>query len=430
MWRKHPIARLIMGLAVVLVVSITLGAAVFFWSDFWQDGREAPLQIEGTVKSINLHPPSTMPGHFKLVTDSGESYDFDLKSGLLRQMNYYLQSGGIDHTQVAVTFSPHMHNVYSVKVAGVTNPLVQDTYKPGQAFQDWQNLPLYLMSGILLIGIAALIYTGLALADWLWPLQRLQGALVARIERAEARSEGFSIVVRPWNNIRPGKQSQFELDQTNFLATDGVDFIEVTYTRFFHFVRHLRPLSLEELPSSARDALVGLSAEGLRLSYFPGWRLRVFLYADGIFSLGLFGVAGIILLNYLPEWSNPQQIEPPQWLLFPLIAMLAIVGGIYLLLRFTRKMQDIKAPKRVTTGPVLSKWRVTGTSNDNRRLIVVADGGLAAGEQGVRKFDLSPALFDQLRVGDIVEIEHTPRLRYICRLEVKGHQELSRSFQV
>jgi len=67
---------------------------------------------------------------------------------------------------------------------------------------------------------------------------------------------------------------------------------------------------------------------------------------------------------------------------------------------------------------------------ENRDSAIEADGGLAAGEQAVRKFDLSPALFDQLRVGDIVEIEHTPRLRYICRLEVKGHQELSRSFQV
>jgi hypothetical protein len=123
-------------------------------------------------------------------------------------------------------------------------------------------------------------------------------------------------------------------------------------------------------------------------------------------------------------------MDPSQWFLLLVITMLSLTMASYLFLRFRRKQQDIKGPKRLTVGPVLSKWRVTGTSNDNRRLIVVADGGLSAGEQGVRKFDLSPALYDRLQVGDIVEIEHTPRLRFICRLEVKGHQELTGSYPV
>jgi len=95
---------------------------------------------------------------------------------------------------------------------------------------------------------------------------------------------------------------------------------------------------------------------------------------------------------------------------------------------FLRKLGDLRAPKKLTIGPVLSKWRVTGVTNDMRRQIVVADGGLQAGGEGVRKFDINSFLYDEIRVGDIVEIEHSPRLRYIFRLEVTGHQELPKSF--
>ncbi len=427
MWRKHPIARLIIGLAVVLAVLGTLGAAFILGADYWQDGQQAPQRLEGTVISITRQPPSTLPGRFKLSVGS-EIYDFELKNGLLRRLDYQLQSSGPTRP-VTVTFSPRVRNIYSIQVSG-GDPLIQDIYDPTQSIQSWQRLPFYALIIIAIFGLAALGYAILALLDWLLPLQRMQGALVARIERAEVRNDGFSIIVRPWNSSRPGKQLQFELRQTAFLATDSVDFVEVAYTRLFRFVRNIKAIPLTDLPSQGRETLLGLSAEGLRFSYSPGWRLRVFLYADGLLALGLFAVSILILLNYVPEWTNPQRIEPPQWLLLPLISILSAVVGVYLLLRFFRKVQDVNAPKRVAVGPVLSKWRVTGTSNDNRRLIVVADGGLAAGEQGIRKFDLSPALFDQLRVGDIVEIEHTPRLRYICRLEVKGHQELTPSYQI
>jgi hypothetical protein len=431
MWRKHPIARLIIGLAVAMIASGVVAAALFLWTDFWLDGQEAPRQVEGTVKSISRHLPSATPGHFILTTASGETYEFDLRSSLLRQLDSLLiNSEQGSSTLVTVTFSPRLQNIYDIKINGIPQPLVQDVYRPDQIFQDWQSLALYGLIAVALIGVAALFYVVLTLLDWFWSIQHLQGALVARIERAEIRSEDFSIIVRPWQSSTLGKQVQLELNQSDFLATDGCDFVEVTYTRFFHYVRQLRPLTIEDLPPQTRAALLNISSEGMRLSYFPGWRLRVFLYADGVLALLLLGLATVILFNYLPEWANPQHLEPPQWLFLPIIMMFSIIIGAYFLLRFRRKLQDLKAPKRVTAGPVLSKWRVTGTSNDNRRLIVVADGGLAAGEQGVRKFDLSPALFDQLRVGDIVEIEHTPRLRYICRLEVKGHQELTRSYQV
>ncbi len=415
----------------VLAVIGTVGAALVIGADFWEDGGLPPIQVEGSVRSINRNPPSTIPGSFKLVTSAGETYDFtNIKNNLLRRLEFELQKSNIDRSKVIVTFSPHLRNVYTIQVADSNNLIIQDVYEPGQNFQPWQRFQVYIMGGLILIGLLALVYVIMALFDWFWPLQRMQGVLVARIERAEARSEGFSIVVRPWDQLRPGRQTQFELGQPDFLTTDGVDYIEVFYTRVFRFVRQVRPISIEELPSEARSALRGLSAEGLRLSYAPGWRLRAFLYSDGLLALFLFGVTGFILLSFLPDWNNPQAIEPPQRLLLPMIAMFSSIGAVYLLFRFSRKLQDVKAPKRVTVGPVLSKWRVTGTSNDNRRLIVVADGGLAAGEQSVRKFDLSPALFDQLQVGDIVEIEHTPRLRFICRLEVKGHQELTRSYQI
>lgn len=414
-------------MALVLAALGTLVAALWLGDDFWEDGRQPPRQVEGTVRLMSrpLQPVAT--GRFRLTTDAGQVHDFELRSSYLTRLAQLQSERGAPLSAV-VTFSPLLRNVYSVKAGEVL--IEQDRYEPGQPFQSWQRLPIYILIVAFTAGLSGLLYALLALTDWLWPLQLLQGVLVARIERAETRLEGFSIIVRPWNKRRPGKQAQFELGQANFLATDGVDFIEVAYTRFFRYVRHLRPLSSEELPPQAKAAQAGLVGAGLRLSYIPGWRTRLFLYADGVFALALFGLAFVILLGYIPEWLSVQRLEPPQWVVMPLLAVLAATLGVYLLLRFRRKLEDLKAPKRITTGPVLSKWRVTGTSNDNRRLIVVADGGIAAGETSIRKFDLSPALFDQLQVGDIVEIEHTPRLRFICRLEVKGHQELTRSYQV
>ncbi len=50
---------------------------------------------------------------------------------------------------------------------------------------------------------------------------------------------------------------------------------------------------------------------------------------------------------------------------------------------------------------------------------------MEAGGGGVRKFEVNNLIFDELRIGDIVEIEHSLHLRFIYRLRLKGHQEFS-----
>ncbi len=414
------------GLGIALAAVGTILAALVYGADFWEDGRRAPAQLEGQVQLLSRPTASVIAGRFRLITTQGQTTDFELKNSLLNGLNRALRNVTPPPT-ITVTFSPHLHNVYTVQVDGQL-PLVQDAYEPGQPLQAWQRVPAYMLAALGLFGVLALLYAALTLVDWFWPVQTLLGLLVARIERTESSSDGFSVIVRPWQANRAGKQMQFDLGQTDFLATDGADYLEVNYTRFLRYVRRVRSLTLDELPLSAQAVLRGISGEAIRLSYAPGWRLRAFLYTDGLLALGLLSVTVAVGLLYLPFWDNAFQVEPVHYMLLVLLMILSFSASVYLLGRFRRKLQDVTGPKRIINGPVLSKWRVTGTSNDNRRLIVVADGGLAAGEAGIRKFDLSPTLFDQLQVGDIVEIEHTPRLRFICRLEVKGHQELTRSY--
>lgn len=422
MWRKHPLARTIFGLIVTLVA---LGTAIFglFWgSDFWQDGFVPPVQREGTVKITGRPAASTLPGHFTLTTPDGQTTEFELKSNLVMKMGQQLQRGGADQSAL-VTFSPSLHNVYTVRLGDLV--LTQDTYEQNFPLQRWQLLPAFILAGLALGGFVGIIYTLLAFSDWLAASRIISGNLVARIEKNDIRSDGFLIQVRPWKDRRNGRFAQFELSEDDFLATDGADYVEVKYSRFFKYVRQLRVLQPADLTGEQRAALADYTAESAGLSYAPSWRMRTFLYSDAALGLVFAVVALVIGVNYLPEGFWPARMDPSQWFLLLIVALLSVGMATYMFLRFRRKQKDVRGPKRLTVGPVLSKWRVTGTSNDNRRLIVVADGGLTAGEQAVRKFDLSPALYDRLQVGDIVEIEHTPKLRFICRLEVKGHQELT-----
>jgi hypothetical protein len=422
MWRKHPLARLIFGLIVTLVAFGTVSFGLIWGADFWQDGFVPPHQMEGMVKITNRPAASTLPGRFNLTTPDGQTTEFELKSNLVLRLSQQLQKTGLDQT-VLVTFSPNLHNIYTVRLGDMT--LTQDVYEPDFPLQRWQILPALLLVGLSLGGLAAIIYTLLALSDWLSVSRKISGSLVARIEKNDIRSDGFLIQVRPGPDRRTGRFAQFELSEEDFLATDGADYVEVTFSRFFRYVRDLRVLQLADLSAEQKAALAEFTADTPGLSYAPNWRMRTFLYSDALLGLIFSTVALVIAFNYLPEGFWPARMDPSQWFLLLIIALLSMAMASYMFLRFRRKQQDVRGPKRLTIGPVLSKWRVTGTSNDNRRLIVVADGGLTAGEQAVRKFDLSPALYDRLQVGDIVEIEHTPRLRFICRLEVKGHQELT-----
>lgn len=425
MWRKHPLARLILGLIVALVAFGTVSFGLLWGADFWKDGALPPRQLEGIVKITDRPAASTLPGRFNLTTFDGQSIDFELKASLIGRLGQLLRA--TPQQPVLVSFSPNFHNVYDLRLGGVT--LIQDTFETGLLLQRWQLIPALLLAGMFLIGLASLVYTLAAFYDWLAAPRRVSGSLVARIERSDFRADGFLIQVRPWSNWKKGRFAQFELDEPAFLETDGADYIEVTYSPVFRYVRHLRVLQPADLSPAEQAALAVLNAEGSGLSYAPSWRMRLFLYSDAALGLFFLAVAFYIALTFLPAAFRPPRMELSQWFILLLVSLVSVSIGVYMLLRFRRKQQDVRGPKRLTVGPVLSKWRVTGTSNDNRRLIVVADGGLGAGEQAVRKFDLSPALYDRLRVGDIVEIEHTPRLRFICRLEVKGHQELT-SFPV
>jgi hypothetical protein len=425
MWRKHPLARLILGLIVVLVTFGTVACGLFLGADFWRDGWLPPGQLEGTVKITNRPNASTLPGHFTLTTGDGQITEFELKSSLLFKLSQYLQNSDTPQTAV-VTFSPNFHNIYSLRLGDFT--LVQDKYEPNFPLQHWQLIPAFLLAGMLLAGLVALVYIIFAIGDLLSAPRKITGTLVARIERNDIRADGYLIQVRPWTDRKTGRFAQFELSQETFLNTDGADYVEVTYSRFFRYVSQLRVLTLAELSAKQKAALANYTTEGSGLSYAPNWRMRTFLYSDALLGLVFFTVSLVITFNYLPEGFWPSRMDPSKWFLLLIVSLLSLIIAVFLFLRFRRKQQDVHGPKRLTVGPVLSKWRVTGTSNDNRRLIVVADGGLSAGEKAVRKFDLSPALYDRLQVGDIVEIEHTPRMRFICRLEVKGHQELTGSF--
>ena len=421
MWRKHPLARLIFGLIVALVAFGTVSFGLFWGVDFWEDGTLPPRQLEGVIKITARPATSTLPGHFNLTTPDGQSIEFELKSNLIGRLGQLLRNNPDQTAQVS--FSPHFHNVYTLRLGGVD--LVQDTFETEFPLQHWQIIPALLLAGMFLGGLAALVYILLALYDWLAASRLIAGNLVARIEKSDLRSEGFLIQVRPWAAWKKGRFAQFELSEDDFLATDGADYVEVTYSPFFRYVRHLRVLQPADLSPEQQTALAEFNAEGSGLSYAPNWRMRLFLYSDAMLGLLFFTVALVIAINYLSEAFWPIRMDISQGFLLLIVTLVSVSIGTYMLLRFRRKQQDVRGPKRLTVGPVLSKWRVTGTSNDNRRLIVVADGGLNAAPQAVRKFDLSPALYDRLRVGDIVEIEHTPRLRFICRLEVKGHQELT-----
>src|SRR4051794_32723330 len=115
MWRKHPLARLIFGLIVTLVAFGTVSFGLFWGADFWQGGFVPPHQQAGTVKITGRPAASTLPGHFTLTTPDGQTTEFELKSNLLLRMNQQLKNGGPDQTAL-VTFSPSLHNVYTVRL--------------------------------------------------------------------------------------------------------------------------------------------------------------------------------------------------------------------------------------------------------------------------------------------------------------------------
>ncbi len=418
MWRKHPLIRVGWGLGLGLLALTVFILAFSLWANFWQDGQQSPRLLDGQITSYSHHlQAGPVPGHFHFVGTTGEEHDFDLRDGVFELLQKSEPGSLIPAT---LNFSPHFYNLYSVQIGDQLAVLNQ--YQPGKLFQNWQLPAVLFLILVGLTGLIGLVYAGLSLADWFLPVQTVQGTLVARIERSELSLESFSVLVSPFVSRRSGQQVQFELNRAAFLATDGADFVSVSCTRLFRFVRQIQPIPDAALPPGVYPRL---APEHLRLRYNCGWRLWVFLYLDPVLGLLLLFLAILTLVSGSAFSPDPQQLDSARYSMLVTLGVLFFSAAVFLLLRFRRKLQDIKSPRQLAVGPVLSKWRVTQTSQDNRRLIVMADGGIGAGQEAVRRFDVSPALYDQLQVGDIVEIEHTRRLRFICRLEVKGHQELT-----
>ena len=418
MWRKHPLVRAGLGLGLAVVAALTVGAALLLGRGFWQDGHQAPRRLEGRVTSYS-HNSQTgpLPGRFHFVGPANEGLDFELSDPVLD-----LLQAADPATPVRVVFSPNSNNLYSMQVG--SQIYVQNQYEPNQFFQSWQLSALMFVGLAGLVGLVGLVYSGLNLFDWLWRPATTRGMLVARVEHTELKAESFSLLVSPFGVESSGRQRQFDLDRATFLTTDGADFVVVRHTRLFRYVRGVQPLAAADLPLDLREGLE-VDAARQRLRYVCGWRRWVFLYSDPAVGVLLTALAGLALVACSLFAPDAPQVESARYSLVATLGLLLLTSAVYVLIRFRRKLLDIKSPRQLSVGPVLSKWRVTGTSQDNRRLIVVADGGLTAGKEGVRRFDISPTLYDQLQVGDIVEIEHTSRLHFICRLEVKGHQELS-----
>jgi len=416
MWKRHPLIRFAIALSVAVLIVATLFLTGLLDPRLWVDAQAKPHQLSGTLQ--NLKPATyARPGRFELV-----GADFRLQSF---EINGYISTNALhEGQQIEVSFSPNLKHVYAVQILSEDNVVFeQDKFEPGAPFQPFQTsavVALFLMS-LLLLGVAS--YALLALTDWLIKPRQLLGAVQARLEQNEF-NVGRGLVVRP---LLPNRKSQrFWLNQSHFLQTAGAEFVQVAHTPLFNYVKQVQVVAATNLPLSLRSSQPsGPFTQSALLHYLSRWQFAFFLYADLVGAIVLFCVPVIVVIAVLPLWFEPPTSHYRLYgILLPSMAMLALVMAVFLFINFGRKWRDVQRPKKLTEGPVLSKWRVNGVSNENRRQIVVADGGLAGGSEAVHKFDISVQIFDELTVGDVVKIEHTPRLRFILRLEITGHQDL------
>jgi hypothetical protein len=423
MWKKHPLTRFLFGTSLALLFSLGLLLSGIIGSEYWADGSARPIILEGTVanKSLRAYPRNN-GGTFDLSTENPPLLytRLEVHYDIFRQ----LKNG----QQLQITTSPGGFHIYAIKIEGV-GEYVQDEWQEGALYQDYQAPVFWTLIGIATVTLVGFIYGILGLLDWLLPPRHKRGIIVARMEQGDYNSADYGMLLRVWPAVDSQRNQRFELNQSDFFKSDGADFAEVSYTPFFRFVRQVKPLNRSDFPPGQLPELELEATRKLRLRYLPNWRNKIMLFSDGLIALFLYLCVLFCLVNSVPGWfesnNNFAGFTAERYLL-PGAAIFLFCLGLLFTINFMRKLRDLKAPKRVTVGPVLSKWRVNGGTNDSRRQIVVADGGLQGGSESVRKFDISSYLFDELQVGDVVEIEHTPRLRYILRLEVKGHQELLR----
>ncbi len=416
MWKKHPIIHFAASLAITLGLGLLLGLSIPLGSDFWADRQSQPVTIEGVIfYKMHAQFRNTLAG-FDVRSDNGQTYHFEVAPRLLAEFSL--------GEKVKVNHSPHSLHVYDVRTED--SGFIQDGFDANAAFQQWQTPLIWLLILAAVVAVAALIYGLLCLFDWLQPVRVVRGVLIARVEQADNSAAGYALVLRTGSKAKSQRRretSRFQVSQNSFLKTDQVDYLELEYTPIFKYVRRLRILTAADFPPDAVPSLAEGGPNNLR--YHPGWQFKTFLFADFSCAVLLYALSGFILLTRLPIWfGSGLDARLYERYILPALAFGALIIALFLSNSFLRKLRDLRSPKKLTIGPVLSKWRVTGVNNDARRQIVVADGGLQAGSAGVRKFDINDFLYDEIKVGDIVEIEHSPRLRYIFRLEVTGHQEV------
>jgi hypothetical protein len=419
MWKRNPLVHSAISFSLAVIITVGLLMFITLKNDFWEDGRNPPVILEGVVESrssMQLRNNLTRVN----IQNGNIIYTVEVGVRLYNQL--------VPGKQVQVVVAPRFSHTYAIKILPNGPTFTETEYKEGAVFQDFQMFLVVLLSIVTILTLGLFGYAMLSLADWLLPARKERGIVVARIEQSDFSSSGYTLLIRRWNAPNGARSLRFFVSEEIFRAAENIEVAVVTYTPFFHYVRNLTALAQESLTPEEIALAQNTPVEKMRLLYTTNWRKRLLLFSDGIFALIMFFAVVFIFANAVPTWVNPStETSLSERYYLPALAFFALLLGCYFSNTFFRKFRDLRAPKKITVGPVLSKWRVNGGTNDTRRQIVVVDGGLQAGSEGVKKFDISNFLFEELKVGDIVEIEHTPRLRYIFRLEVKGYQELSRN---
>lgn len=422
MWKRHPLIRFAIAIALAVLIVVAVLAMGLLDSRLWADAKAAPLQIQGVITKIT--PPSS-------VDDNQLGFDVSDGSQIVHfEASPYLVARLDSNEKVKIDYSPNLHHIYWLQALTADGKNGQfyglDDFNPNLPFQTFQIVPFLTLLIAFAIAAIALGYGIASLLDWLMKPRLTKGTVLVRVEQADFNA-GFAMLVRPFDDKK--RSYRFVLTQEDFLKADSSEFVEVQHTPIFRFVRAVRPLALDEVPSLEMETERSrLPNEAALLHSLSRWQYLRFVYTDLIATLALFGFPLIVVISCWSTWFEPvgRYGELYQRVLLPMLALMSLIVGCFVAFNFIRKWRDVRLPARLTEGPVLSKWRVNGVSNENRRQIVVADGGLEAGGAAVRKFDIPVNIFDELQVGDIVKIAHTPNLRYILRLEVTGHQELVR----
>jgi hypothetical protein len=419
MWKRHPLTHSALALFIIIVALTGIGITGAFDASFWEDTHATPRLAQGTIEHLRAATYSTS-GHFDLVSS---------QCNCTFEANILVTRGLNEGQKVEVSYSPNLLHLYQVQILEdkITPSLIltQDFFAPGALFQSFQTINLFVFLFLLIIAITSSIYAILALLDWFLNPKNSSGIVIVRPELAEyeSTSMGSGLIVRPFGDKR--KSLHFYVSQANLRKIEAAQLVAVTHTPIFNYVKQIRTIQPIEVPLDFYPLdPAELERYARPLHNLSRWQLLLFVGSDLAGGIALLSLPLAIAAVTFSHWTDEAVTSHYQLVLLPSVGTVMLCLSGFMLLNFLRKWQDMRRPKKLTEGPVLSKWRINGESNENRRQIVVADGGLDNDSAAVRKFDISAQIFDELKVGDVVKIEHTPRFRFILCLEVVGYQEL------